>query len=78
MLLWQRYAPCGCSELNFQAGGAHPVWDNGTWTYSLTFTLNDTISATATQLLVFDGVKMAADISLNGKNLGFVTDQVRA
>ena len=52
------------------------MWDNGTWTYSLTFTLDSAMSDTTTQLLVFDGVKMAADVSLNGKALGFVTDQV--
>ena len=51
-----------------------PIWDNQTWTYSLTFDVDITLSNFADVSLVFDGVKMAADVSLNGKPLGTVAD----
>lgn len=49
------------------------VWDTGNWTYSLTFTAET--AGTATQMLVFDGVKMIADVTLNGVYLGYTSDQ---
>lgn len=48
-------------------------WDKD-WTYTLPF---DDTAATApgTRLLVFDGVKMGAEIKLNGVTLGVTADQ---
>ena len=51
-----------------------PVWDNQTWTYSTTFDLNWVAKDYADISLVFDGVKMAAAVSLNGQALGTVAD----
>lgn len=44
-----------------------PVWDNQTWTYTLTFDLEWNVKDFADISLVFDGVKMAATVSLNGQ-----------
>jgi len=52
-----------------------PLWDSGIWNYSLTFPLTLSYPAGTTFYLVFDGVKMAADIMLNGVYIGFVMDQ---
>lgn len=56
-------------ELNFKT----PVWDHGNWTYTLNFTAEDTSAAHS--WLVFQGIKMVADISLNGQAVGFAADQ---
>ena len=56
-----------------------PIWDVGNWTYETSFDLDATIlpawSAGATLALVLDGVKMAADVSLNGAHVASVVDQ---
>ena len=52
-------------------------WDLATWTFSITF--DDEAVGTDTALcapwLVFESVKMAADVTLNGVLLGAVTNQ---
>ena len=49
-------------------------WANGTWTFSKTFDYSGgTAGHSAT--LVFDGIKMGAQITLNGVALGVATDQ---
>lgn len=53
-----------------------PLWDVGIWSYNLTFPLTLTTTPPgSTFFLVFDGVKMAADITLNGVYIGAVMDQ---
>lgn len=49
-----------------------PAWDAQNFSYSTTFSLAPAVAALASHVLVFDGVKMVADISLNGVPLGFV------
>ena len=51
------------------------VWDASGFNYSLTFTPDAGIAAAATVWLIFDGVKMAADISLNGRVVGAAINQ---
>ena len=52
------------------------VWGGRTWTYTATFTPPvSLISRGSSILLVFDGVKMGAEVSLNGQVLGTVRDQ---
>ena len=51
------------------------IWDATTWTYSLNFTATAQQLGSAESLLVFDGIKMGATISLNGIQLGNATDQ---
>jgi beta-mannosidase len=58
-------------ELNFKN---HTLWDLD-WTYSTTFDLPPGWSMGETMVLVLDGVKMGATVSLNGKTLGTITDQ---
>ena len=48
------------------------IWDTNTWTYSTTFTAP---AGGGSTLLVFDGIKMGADIILDGKTIGNTTDQ---
>jgi beta-mannosidase len=49
------------------------TWNEGVWTYSTNFS---SPAGAATQfLLVFDGIRMGAMISLNGQFLGNATDQ---
>lgn len=50
------------------------IWDDNVWVYSTTFTLPDD---KLEYLLVFDGIKMGARISLNGHALGEVYNQFR-
>ena len=56
-------------------------WANGTWSFERTFSYDAAVPTTApagapnTTLLVFDGVKMGAVITLNDVPLGVVTDQ---
>lgn len=50
------------------------LWDTATWTYSRVFNVSaSTIEKPV--FLVFDGIKMSANISLNGKQLDSVFDQ---
>lgn len=58
-------------------GNAIPMWDSSAhnWTYTTTFDLLPNVAAGKDIWIVFDGIKMAADISLNGVYLGFVNDQ---
>jgi len=64
-------------ELNFVPKGspAAPIWDSSQWAYSKTFDLSPAAAAASEVLLIFDGVKMAADVALNGAPLGFLNDQ---
>lgn len=57
-------------ELNFQT----TAMDAGVFTYSTTFDLDPAVAATAQQYLVFDGVKMVADITLNGQYINSTSD----
>jgi beta-mannosidase len=59
---------------NFKPDGV-PMWDSQNWTYSRSFDLDIAVRAAPSVQLVFDGIKMAADISLNGVYLGFANDQ---
>ena len=58
-------------EQNFK----DPVWDSGNYTYSLTFGAPAALRASASAWLVFEGVKMVADVTLNGQWLGYFNDQ---
>lgn len=53
------------------------LWDEADWTYTRIFSLANAawLSTSSEIYLVFDGVKMSADISLNGQLLGSVFDQ---
>jgi len=55
--------------------GGPPLWDADNWTYSVLFVLADPTAAHT--LLVFDGVKMAADVYLNGALVGSTDNQFR-
>lgn len=60
-------------ELNFKDAS---LWHNYTWTYSTSFQVTDPAAQRAPQtLIVFDGVKMGATVTLNGQALGTVVDQ---
>ena len=50
-------------------------WDLAAWTYSLSFPTPATWDKQDTALLIFDSIKMAADISLNGQAIGAATSQ---
>lgn len=50
------------------------VWDATNWTYTTNFAYA-TPAADAQIYLVFDGIKMASDVYLNGIFLGYATDQ---
>ena len=58
-------------ELNFKNSS---IWHTHIWTYSTTFEASHSAASSET-LLVFDGIKMGANITLNGKLLGTATDQ---
>lgn len=65
-------------ELNFIPMGSTqvPVWDAGWWAYTRTFDLSPSVAAADSDvLLVLDGVKMAADVWLNGQYIAFTNDQ---
>lgn len=49
------------------------LWANNTWQYSLSFELPEPHAEH--YVLVFDGIKMAANIALNGVELGIANDQ---
>ena len=55
------------------------AWNNGTWTYKRTFFFASAAAASGPaahhQLLVLDGVRMGATITLNGQPLGNATNQ---
>eukprot|EP01116_Phalansterium_solitarium_P018951 TRINITY_DN5166_c2_g1_i1.p1 TRINITY_DN5166_c2_g1~~TRINITY_DN5166_c2_g1_i1.p1 ORF type:complete len:461 (-),score=159.37 TRINITY_DN5166_c2_g1_i1:31-1413(-) len=51
------------------------LWEQGNWTYSTTFDLDQDVAASGNQWLVFDGIKMVSDITLNGRYLGYTADQ---
>ena len=56
------------------------LWSAHTWTYRVTFTPDAVVAAAAAAaggrvLLVFDGIKMGASISLDGMALGTAADQ---
>ena len=51
------------------------LWDTGNWVYTKGFDASPAVQAAAAVSLVFDSVKMVADISLNGHVLGFTADQ---
>ena len=52
------------------------LWDSADWTYTCIFSLqNSTWLATTEIYLVFDGIKMSADIALNGQLLGSAFNQ---
>lgn len=50
-------------------------WDLDAWVYSTTFATPENWDAAGETLLVFDSVKMAADIALNGVAVGAATSQ---
>jgi hypothetical protein len=50
--------------------------DSQPFTYELNFTASPAVASTASQLLVFDGVKMVADAALNGWPLPTYFDNV--
>lgn len=64
-------------ELTFLDG----IWDDGNWTYTTHFTVDPVIAASiaaktsASTSLVFESLKLVADVSLNGHYLGFAADQ---
>jgi hypothetical protein len=67
-------------ELNWLDNGS--LWTNNTWTYSVPFTMADALldsieapASTAEALLVFDGIKMGANIFVNGQLMGQAVDQ---
>lgn len=69
-------------ELNFLAGNTEPLWGNQhSWTYATNFTLPAggaaAAAASSMYLLVFDGVKMGARVSVNGVEVGTVTNQFK-
>ena len=52
------------------------LWDDADWTYTRLFSLQNASWLNASEVyLVFDGLKMSADISLNGQVLGSAFDQ---
>jgi beta-galactosidase/beta-glucuronidase len=64
-------------ELNFKNA---TLWDKYDWAYSTSFAMEssklEALAATGGQhVLVFDGVKMGAHVTLNGKPVGTTTDQ---
>lgn len=65
-------------ELNFKNS---TLWMNYTWMYSVTFAVEESLltrlqaDMNTGLLLVFDGIKMAATISLNGQLIGNAADQ---
>ena len=67
--------------LNTTTPGAQgaPLWDVGTWVYTTTFAVATDVLTIArgggAVALVCDGIKMAADVSLDGTTLGFANDQ---
>ena len=53
-----------------------PVWDASNWTYVKSFDVGPAVVDGVSQVwLTFEGVKMAADVWLNGQHVGFTNDQ---
>jgi beta-mannosidase len=59
-------------EMNFLN---NTLWQDNSWTYSTEFEMEEIGNEEKTSLIVFDGVKMGARVSLNGFLLGIVDDQ---
>ena len=67
-------------EVNFRNSS---LWDDNVWTYTIQFTTMSVLTIDSTSnnsgvvkaLLVFDGIKMGAEIKLNGIKLGMALDQ---
>ena len=60
-------------ELNFKNSS---IWHENIWTYSTTFdTSSYNLQVGDELLLVFDGIKMGANISVNGHHIGQAEDQ---
>lgn len=51
------------------------MWDWGNFTYTLAFTPDTSLVSGGDQVLVFEGIKMVADIALNGQPLFYASDQ---
>ena len=51
------------------------VWSLFNWTYRASVVLDEVLRGAERLQLVFDGVKMGAQVSINGQPLGLVTDQ---
>ena len=62
-------------ETNFQRNTS--LWSGRVWNYTTTFSLDDaSFDAEAEEiLLIFDGIKMGANVFVNGVQLGTATDQ---
>jgi beta-mannosidase len=58
-------------ELNFK----RTDWDSTIWNYTTNFALDNTFTSSQAVWIVFDGIKMVSDISLNGISLGYTQDQ---
>jgi hypothetical protein len=56
------------------ANQSAPLWDSQLFTYTKTFDADANLVDGSTVQLTFDGVKMAADVVLNGVSLGFTND----
>ena len=77
VLYEQTFLPPAGSPPAPGAPRGRPISDNDTWTFSLSFETPWTqaeLAALADVSLVFDGVKMAASVSLNGASVGAVAD----
>jgi len=62
-------------EINFKNA---TLWDSLSWTYTTSFDLTESQvsqSSTMATLLVFDGIKMGANIKVNGVQIGSAADQ---
>ena len=62
-------------ELNWKNSS---IWNDYTWTYTTSFSMTKEQLAdprVAEQILVFDGIKMGAHISVNGEAVGTAVDQ---
>lgn len=51
------------------------LWAKNTFNYSTSFSLTEAEAASGQSLLVFDGIKMGANVFVNGKKVGTVVDQ---
>ena len=56
------------------ANQSSPIWDAQVWIYKKTFDASANLLDGSTVQLTFDGVKMAADVVLNGISLGYTND----
>ena len=51
------------------------TWDSSTWNYTTTFDLASGVGGGGAVFLVADGIKMVADIVVNGIEVGYTSDQ---